>query len=34
MKISEADVRASRVFADQAPDLPDTGSPGHSALTS
>ena len=34
IEISESDVRASRVFAGQAPDLPDTGSPGHSALTS
>ena len=33
IQISEADVRASRVFTDQAPDLPDTGSAGHSALT-
>ena len=35
MQISESDVRASRVFAAQAPeDLPDTRNPGHRALTS
>jgi hypothetical protein len=32
IEISESDVRASRVFAERAPGLPDTGSPGQATL--